>query len=114
MHKPFEQINLLKDEKKSLNSFRFKPRQKQDEIKCFYELWNEYGFIGLNYREDYDEYGEPIPDNTYSITRRYERYKVYRKNQRIINLPNWIAIMISIASLLLNILIWLWQLKLIL
>ena len=107
-------INLLKDEKKSLRSFRSKPKQKQEEIACFYELWNEYGFIALNYRNSYNEYGEQIPDDTYSITRRYERYKVYRKKQRIISLPNWIAITISIASLCLNILIWLWQLKLIL
>lgn len=114
MYQPFEQINLLKPEKKSLKTFRSKPRQKQEEIKCFKELWSEYGFIALNHFDYFDEYGEPFTDNTYSITRRYERYKVWRKKQRIIHLPNWVAITISLASLGLNILIWLWQLQVIL
>lgn len=114
MYAPFENVNLIKKEKKSLRSFRSKPRQYQKEIECFYSLWNEYGFIGLNYFDYCDENGEPVTDGTYSITTRYERYKIWCKKQRIIHLPNWIAITVSLISLALNILIWLWQLKLIL
>ncbi|MDO4648987.1 MAG: hypothetical protein Q4B26_10090 [Eubacteriales bacterium] len=108
----FEDIHLLKDEKKTLFSFRFRPVQMESEIKCFESLYRRYEFIKPNFSEDDRE--TRCPDGIYSISNQYLRYKIFLRKQRIHDLPNWIAITISLLSLALSVLVFLWQLGILL
>ena len=106
----FSNIYLKPDEKRSLFLFHFKKKRLKEKIKCFRALYEEYGFIKQNYTKELDAFMHPIPDGTYSISDRYERYKVYRKERRIESLPNWIAITFSLFSLIVSVVTLLWQL----
>ena len=106
----FDDINLLPAEKRSLFLFHFKKKRVEEKIKCFRSLYTEYHFIKANYTNRMDSFNQPIPDGTYSISVRYERYKVYLKRKRFESLPNWIAIAISLCSLAVSFLTLLWYL----
>lgn len=41
----YEEIDLTKEEKRSLRSFRWKKKQSQNEIKCYYNLHMKHHFI---------------------------------------------------------------------
>lgn len=110
----YDNVHLLSREKRSLFSFHFHKRKPENKIKCYYELYFKYKFIKQNYTGEKDEYGCDIFDGTYSISDNYLRYKIYLRKKRIVNLPNWLAILISLISLSISIATLLWQLELIL
>ena len=105
----FDDIHLLKAEKHSLFSFRFKKKQHQEEIKCFESLYHKYRFIESNYYKDRaDDFGFPVPDGTYSLSVEYLRYRVYLREKRFQSLPNWVAIAISLLAFLVSVIsVWL-------
>ena len=106
----FDEIILTKGEKQSLRSFLWKPKQSLNEIKHFHSLYYDYRFIKDNYLKERDEFNHPIPSGTYSLSDRYERFKIYRREKRLQSLPNWLAILISLISLIITTLMSLWQL----
>lgn len=108
----FEKIILSRGEKRSLRSFYWKPKQTRDEIKYFHALYHEYRFINDNYLKEQDPLGQFIPDDTYSLTERYEKYKIYRREKILYNIPNWFAVLISLLSLIASTIIGLMQLGL--
>lgn len=95
----YDNIHLLPKEKRSLFSFHFWKNKPKEKIKCYYELCFIYKFIKQNYTGKKDEMGFDILDDTYSISDNYRRYKIYLRKKRFTNLPNWIAIVISLISL---------------
>lgn len=108
----FDKIVLSRGEKRSLRSFYWKPKQVRNEIKYFRALYHEYRFINDNYTKEKDALGQFIPDGTYSLTERYEKYKIYRREKILFNIPNWFTVVISLASLIASIIIGLMQLGL--
>lgn len=100
----FEEINLTINEKLCLFSFYFKRKQKEEQIKYFHQLYYEYDFLEANLTDTKDSFGSFISDGTYSTNDRYIRFKIYRRRIRFQSLPNWVAIMISLISLALNVL----------
>ena len=108
--KPFREIYLTPSEKRSLFLFHFKKKRLEQKIKCFHELYVEYVFIKPNLSSETDDFGCFIPDGTFSLSSRYEHYRVYRKEKRLEILPNWIAISISLFSFVVSLLTLLSQL----
>lgn len=106
----FEDIYLTLSEKLSLFSFHFHKRKKRERIKHFQKLYYDYDFICENHGTELDPFNHPIHDGTYSLSDRYRRYKIWRRKQRFNSLPNWLAILISLASLALSTITLLWQL----
>lgn len=106
----FDNINLLPGEKFSLFLFNFKKKRIEEKIKHFHSLYYEYQFIDSNKSDSVDGFGAPIPDGTYSVSIKYLRYKVYLRRKRFESLPNWVAIVISLFSLIVTSLSLLWQL----
>lgn len=98
----YDDINLLLREKLSLFSFHFQKRKPEEKIKCYPSLYFTYKFIKQNYDGIIPETGENKFDGTYSISDNYRRYKVYLRKKRIANLPNWVAITISIITFLIT------------
>lgn len=96
----YEEINLKFEEKLSLFSFKLHKRKPEEKIKCYRSLYFEYSFIKQNRLEEVDENGEHIFDGTYSLSDRYYRYLISRRKYIIAHLPNWIAILISLISLI--------------
>ncbi|MCD7882490.1 MAG: hypothetical protein LUI87_02110 [Lachnospiraceae bacterium] len=108
----FDDIHLLPEEKRSLFTFIFQRQQPAERIKCFQSLYYEYQFIIDTSEPDIDQDGFPIYKGIYSISDQYRRYKIYRREKRIHDLPNWIAITISLIGLIGNAFIELWRLGL--
>lgn len=100
---PFDDIHLLKSERRSLLSFLFRKKKRRENIECFESLYETYHFIKANhYADKFDGFNSPIPDGTYSLSTEYQRYRVYLREKRIRELPNWVAIVISLLSLVIN------------
>lgn len=102
-----KEIVLNKDERRSLFTFHFKKNQHRDEIKCFHRLYCDYGFLTENLLDKVDKFGINIGTDTYHLSEQYERYCIVQRWKILNSLPNWIAILISLISLILNILLWL-------
>jgi hypothetical protein len=98
----FEDIHLTSGEKRSLFSFHFQKRKRKERIKHFNTLYYDFEFLSRNLMDETDANNNRIHDGTYSISDRYCRYKIWRKKQRLNTLPNWIAIAISIISLVIS------------
>lgn len=98
----YDDIHLLFSEKLSLFSFHFHKRKPEEKIKCYPSLYFTYKFIKQNYDGIIEETGEDRFDGTYSISVNYRRYKVYLRKKRMASMPNWVAITISIITLLIN------------
>lgn len=92
----FDEIHLLRKEKRCIFTFRFRKKQTIEEISCFKSLHDEYGFLKLNYTGILDEYGSESSDGTYSLSDRYYRYKIHKREWVICHIPNWAAIVISL------------------
>lgn len=105
----FDDIHLLLKEKRSLFCFYFKKERELNRIKCFHTLYYQYKFIE-NVPIGEDDEGNTIFKGVYRISDNYRRYKVYLRKKRIQSLPNWVAILISIISLMISALTLLWQL----
>lgn len=99
----FDEIHLLRKEKLCLFSFHFYKKQKPDTISCFQSLYSDYGFLKLNSTGLFDETGCEMFDGTYSISDRYYRYKIHRREWTICHLPNWVAIVISLIPYVIKI-----------
>ena len=106
----FEDIYLTSGEKLSLFSFHFRKHKKCEKIKHFQKLYHEYDFLKENLGPEVNFFNQPMPNGTYSLSDRYHRYKIWRRKQRFNSLPNWLAILISLASLALSTITLLWQL----
>ena len=98
----FNDIHLIFGEKLSLFTFNFKRKQTADKIKYFKSLHDEYQFLRANHIGE-SEYGTDITDETYSISMHYRRYRVYLRKKRFEHLPNWLAILISLVSLAISV-----------
>lgn len=99
----YNDVHLLPKEKISLFLFRFKRKRVENKIKCYNSLYFKRGFICQNFNGT-DEMGCPIFDGTYSLSDDFREYKVSRVKWIIAHLPNWVAIAISMATLIFNIL----------
>lgn len=106
----FEDIHLTSGEKLSLFSFHFKKRQRKEHIKHFQKLCYDFEFLCRNLKDEKDAYGNRVTDDTYSISDKYCRFKIWRRKQRFNSLPNWIAILISLVTLIFSVVTELWHL----
>ena len=100
----FDDIHLTAGEKLSLLSFRFKKEQYEEEIKYFWSLAETYEFIARNYTGKADGNGYPIPTGTFSLTDKYIRFRIYRREKFFHSMPSWLAVVISIISLIVSVL----------
>lgn len=98
----YDDVHLLLKEKLSLFSFNFYKRKPKEKIKHFQSLYFTYRFLCPNYSDEKDQLGFIVEDGTFSISDNYLRYKIYLRKKRFANLPNWIAILLSLISLLIS------------
>ncbi len=106
----FEDIHLTSGEKLSLFSFHFQKRKRKERIKHFSTLYYDFEFLSRNLTNEVDANNNRIPDDTYSISDKYCRFKIWRRKQRFKSLPNWIAILISLVTLIFSVVTELWHL----
>lgn len=100
----YEEIDLTKEEKRSLRSFRWRKKQSQNEIKCYYNLHMKHHFIDWNHTgEIIEETGEEATDGTFSLTEDYFRYLTSRRKWLFKQLPAWFALLVSFVSLAISI-----------
>lgn len=52
----------------------------------------------------FDENGSPIPTGTFSLTDKYIRFRIYRREKFFHSMPSWLAVVISIISLIVSVL----------
>lgn len=94
----YEDINLTCQEKWSLFLFRFKKNRKEENIKEYWSLYHDRGFIQQNYCGE-DTFGCPIFDGTYSLSKHFHEYKASRRKWFFTHLPAWFALFVSLVSL---------------
>ncbi len=96
----YSQIFLIKKEKKIIKTLKSKKRLLYSHDMDFLM---RHRFIEHEYSDQQDSFGSFISTGYVLLGSEYGRYSAYRFERFVASLPNWIAITISVVSLIVSI-----------